>query len=620
MGRKARDKRDKQDRQRPFETADAPQPSPAVEAGAVAHRAQARMVLPRKAGAWALGLAVAAVLCYLNSLDTPFLLDDPINIAKNPVIQRPLSPARLLLDPRAAITISLRLNYVSGALAVAGYHALNIAAHVVAGWLLFALAFVTLRLPVFENRPARVAEPLAATIAAVFLLHPMQTESATYIIQRAEIFVSAAMMAALLAFVAFDAAATRSRRAGSLAFLAAACVAGTYSKPSFAVLPALLLLYDLCFLSRGRLDAIGRKWQAYAIAAAAAAWTFVLSHHSGSFADKTAGFEIEGLGPWTYLSAQPGVILTYLRVALWPDALCFDCGYKGAWPVVGSWFAGGIAVPAGILAALSVAALASWKSYPLATFAVFGSAVALAPTSSFVPLSDVYVEHRMYLPIGLIALALVPAAFDATGVLAARAGLSAAMVRGMRRALAVAVLAVLALLTVQRNRVFADPLALLLDTVGKAPQNERAQYNLANEYKRRGEQDKAIERYNEAIRIAPHVVRSYMNLGGIYLAQQRYEEALQVFLAGTRNVPGVAMAHRNVAVAYARLGRYGESLEAAERSLALEPDNANGHSLKAQALDQLDRRAEAIAAYEKVLQLAPGQADVKKRLEQLKGG
>jgi len=573
--------------------------------------------MPRNAGVWAAGLAAAVALCYLNSLRTPFLLDDPINIAKNPIIQNPLSLTHLLLDPRAAITVSLRLNYAASALDVTSYHLLNIAAHIVAGWLLFALATMTLRLPVFEERYENVAEPLAATIAAIFLLHPVQIESATYIIQRAEIFVGAALVAALVALVAADAAVSGSRR-GALLLLTAACVVGAYSKPSFAVAPVLLLVYDVCFLARGRIDAIRRKWPAYAIATAAALWTFVLSKHSGSFSDKTAGFSIEGIDPWQYFSAQFGVIVAYLRVVLWPNALCFDCGYKGAWPVAGSML-DGVALPAGILAALALAALALWRSYPLATFAVIGSAVALAPTSSFVPLSDFYVEHRMYLPVAFMALALVPAVFDGTAALAARAGLSDAAARGMRRTLAVLVLVALALLTVQRNNVFADPMRLLLDTTARAPQNERAQYNLANEYKRRGEQDKAIERYKEAIRIAPHVVRSYMNLGGIYLVQQRYEEALQVFLDGSRNVPGVAMAHRNVAVACARLGRNQESLEAAQRSLDLEPANTNGHSLKAEALEQLGRRDEAIAEYEKVLELAPGQPEVTKRLERLRG-
>jgi len=610
MGRKARDKKD-----RPRFT-DAAGPAPAPRTAAVTARPRVSVALPERAGLWAIGLAVLAAACYLNALDVPFLLDDPINIAKNPTIQKPLSLAALLLDQRAVVTASLRINYASSALAVASYHLLNLGAHIVAGWLLFALAYITLRLPLFETRYARAAEPLAAAVAALFLLHPMQTESVTYIIQRSEIFVSAALVAALLGFVAIDA---DEPRPGPLAFLTAACLLGAYSKPSFAVVPALLLLYDCCFLSRGRLDEIKRRWPAYAIAVAAAAWTFVLSSASGSFEARTAGFSIEGIDPLQYASAQLGVVLTYLRLALWPNALCFDCGYQGPWPVLASALGNGVVVPAAVLASIAAGALALWRSYPLATFAVLGSAVALAPTSTLVPLADFYVEHRMYLAIGLLALALVPALFDATAALAARFGLSTIVLQGTRRVLAAVVLTALALLTVARNQVFADPLRLLLDTVAKAPQSERTQYNLANEYKRRGQQDEAIQRYKEAIRIAPHVARAYMNLGSIYLEQQRNEEAMQIFLAGSQNVPGMAMTHRNLAVAYARLGRHADSLAAAQRSLSIDPNNVNGHNLTAQAFDSLGRRQEAIAEYEKVLELDPGQAATKKRLEQLRG-
>ncbi|MBI5504557.1 MAG: tetratricopeptide repeat protein [Deltaproteobacteria bacterium] len=608
MGRKARDKKD-----RP-RFVDAAQPAQAPHAAVRAARTRNLVALPEKAGLWAIALAILAAVCYLNALDTPFLLDDPINIGKNPVIQRPLSLAHLLLDQRAVVTASLRINYASSALAVASYHLLNLSAHILAGWLLFALAYVTLRLPVFETRYARAAEPLAATIAAVFLLHPVQTESVTYIIQRSEIFVSAALVAALLGFIAIDA---KARRPGPLGFFAAACLIGAYSKPSFAVAPALLLLYDLCFLSRGRIAGLRDRWPAYAIAAGAAAWTFVLTTTAGSFEARTAGFSIEGIDPLQYFRAQIGVVVIYLRVLLWPSSLCFDCGYQGPWPVLASALGNSVALPAAILGALGAAALALWRFYPLATFAVIGSALALAPTSTFVPLADFYVEHRIYLAIGLVALALVPAVFDLSGALATRTGLSSGALRGTRRALAGIVLAALAMLTVARNQVFADPLRLLLDTVSKAPQSERTQYNLANEYKRRGEQDKAIERYKEAIRLSPHVARSYMNLGGIYLDQQRNEEAMEIFLAGSQNVPKMAMTHRNLAVAYARLGRYADSLAAAQRSLTVEPNNATGHNVTAQAFDQLNRRAEAIAEYEKVLELEPGHTEAKKRLQTL---
>src|SRR5205085_7149095 len=172
-------------------------------------------------------LWIATAATYLGSLGTPFLLDDPINITKNPQIELPLRLASLLQDSRATVTASLRLNYLLGGFSVAGYHVLNIVAHAIAGTLLFLLARATLALPALGRRSDRTADAIAAVIALVFLLHPMQTESVTYVIQRAEIFVSAALIASLFAFARMREGADRR----SLAALSIACIAGIYSKP-----------------------------------------------------------------------------------------------------------------------------------------------------------------------------------------------------------------------------------------------------------------------------------------------------------------------------------------------------------------------------------------------------
>ena len=42
-----------------------------------------------------------------------------------------------------------------------------------------------------------------------------------------------------------------------------------------------------------------------------------------SFHADTTGLGVERFTPWTYLATEPGVLITYLRLAIWPDALCF---------------------------------------------------------------------------------------------------------------------------------------------------------------------------------------------------------------------------------------------------------------------------------------------------------
>jgi len=564
---------------------------------------------------WLAALAAATAAAYAGSLDTPFLLDDPINITKNPDIERPLAIGRLLADPRAVVTASLRFNWLAGGFDVTGYHVVNLAAHVVAGYLVFALARLTLRLDVFAGRYSRSAEALAAAAAAIFLLHPMQTESVTYVIQRAEIFAAAGLLGALVAFAASRDGVTRA----TAALFAVSCVLGTYSKPSFAVVPALLLVYDACFFWRGRAEDLWRRGAAYAAATAAAIATFALTRASGSFSASTAGFEIEGITPVDYLSAQFGVVVHYLRVALWPDRLCFDCGYRGPWPVVDGPLGDSVIVPAAILFTLAALAAGVRRKQPLLPFAVFGSAVALIPTSSVVPLADFYVEHRMYLPIAFVAMALAAGFHDATAVLASRLAVAARPLALLRWSCALAVVVALGAATAARNEVLGDPVALMEDALAQAPQNERVHYNLANAYKRMGRPDEAIPHYEAAIRLLPNVVRSYQNLGSLYLEQGKPEEALRVYTAGAEAKPEVAIAHRNVATALLRLGRAEEALARARTALRLEPGNTNGHRLAGDALLALGRSSEAAAMWREGLAARPGDATLKERLGKLEG-
>jgi protein O-mannosyl-transferase len=623
MGRKARDKKARVSTV-PAVVAGAP----AAPEGEIAARRPPQPPMPRRPrerlldAGWPLvmlGLVAVTVVTYLGGLDTPFLLDDPINITKNPKLQQPLGLLALLRDPRAVVTASLHANWALGRDSVTGYHALNVAAHALAACLVFALAQVTLALPVLGGRYRRTGPWLATVIALVFALHPIQTESVTYVIQRSEVFAGAALVASLLAFATMREDASR----GALAALAAACALGTYSKPSFVVVPALLAAYDLCFLARGSLGEMRRRWPAYAIAAAAAACTLALTTQTGALDAKgpnsTAGFDMEGITPAGYLAAQPGIIVQYLRVSLWPASLCFDCGYRGPWPVLSTFLGDSVAIPVAILAALAAAAAAAWKRHPLLSFAVLGSAIVLSPTSSFLPLADFYVEHRMYLPLAFVAMALVPAASDGLGALASRFSLPEGAERLLQGAAAATVLVALAVLTMARNHLLGDPIALMEDALRQAPQNERVHYNLANALRRVNRADEALPHYEEAIRLQPHVVRSYENLGSMYLEQGRLDDALRVFVAGAEAKPDAAMAHRNVANCYLRMGRSEEALASAETALKLEPNNPNGRRIAGDALLQMGKRSEAIAAYRKGLAVSPGDKTLKERLEKAEG-
>ncbi len=245
-----------------------------------------------------------------------------------------------------------------------------------------------------------------------------------------------------------------------------------------------------------------------------------------------------------------------------------------------------VLLPALLLAGIGAGAWLARKRYPLATFCVWGSAIVLVPTSSIVPLADVYVEHRMYLPIALLALHFVVVVFDVSSLAVSRKMVSSGAARVARYVGAVVLCTLFTGLTAARNHVYADSLRLWQDTVAKAPENKRAQYHLATNYRKLGEYGKALEHYDAAIRRGLRLSGAYVSLGNEYLRAGRAAEAAAAFESARLLVPGSPLVHRNLATAYSLLGKQAKALAAAERAVALAPSNLRGRKL----LEELQRR------------------------------
>src|SRR5688572_22685515 len=149
---------------------------------------------------WCLALiVVAALAAYHNSFNGPFVFDDASSIVTNPTIRRLWPLSETLAGPTTNVTaqgrpllnLSLALNHAISGTEVRGYHALNFLIHSFAGLTLFGLVRRTLleRHPVGQptaNRFPRNPTWVALAISVLWTVHPLQTESVTYIIQRAE--------------------------------------------------------------------------------------------------------------------------------------------------------------------------------------------------------------------------------------------------------------------------------------------------------------------------------------------------------------------------------------------------------------------------------------------------
>jgi len=265
---------------------------------------------------------------------------------------------------------------------------------------------------------------------------------------------------------------------------------------------------------------------------------------------------------------------------------------------------------------------------PAAAFFGLWGLIALCPESTLIPIADIAVEYRLYLPsAGFIACAVI---------------VLGEAIRSRRAAAALAVIVMLSMsgLTWSRNRVWADDLSLWGDTVSKSPASARARlnygaalmdagryaeavaefrdalarsdrrhdnfgigydrqllHNLRLCYDKTGDMDGAAAVFTVAARRYPlssdDAQFAYGQLGELLLEKGRYRDAARVFeeaLAGASRDPRLNF---KLGAAYLGLARYREAAERLETADPSYPDSFELHDGLARAYANTGRAAES---------------------------
>ena len=319
-------------------------------------------LLERQRASWSvvLSLALVAVIgvyAYAGSFRGLFVLDERTAMIENPNIRSLrtafTAPPGVGLGGRPVVSLSFALNY---ALAPAqgrdaftppppgyppeatdlfyrnlrGYHATNLAVHVLTALAIFGITRRTLGGERLRGTFGFAATSLAFVIAAVWVAHPLTTGSVTYVAQRVESLMGLFYAATLyFAIRALDGPRTWLWPAAAVV----ACALGMGTKEVMVSAPIMVALYDWVFMSAeaGGFAAIWRRrWRLYA--GLAATWILLAVLVASVSRSASVGFYLQGWTPWLYLQTQAGVIVYYLRLVFvpWPMVLDYE------WPAVRS--------------------------------------------------------------------------------------------------------------------------------------------------------------------------------------------------------------------------------------------------------------------------------------------
>lgn len=545
------------------------------------------------ARAGAVGVLMAccavAVWAYRPGMSGGFYFDDEQNIVDAvalhwsglsvDAVRTALTDAQLPRRPVA--NLSFALNHLWAGLDPGPYHWTNLVIHLAVG---LTVAWICL---VYLSRATRAPPSdawtwlLAAMVAGLFLLHPINIQATTYVVQRM------AALSALFTFLSFGLymlARGGSRRRPALFLASGVCwLLALGSKETAAALPVAVLIYEWCLHReawRARLEGWGRaRWLLpVLLAVVGAIGVLAVIYQSpdlASWNETLTGRDFSGA---ERVLTQSRVQFFYLGLMLWPTParlnlehdFAVSTGLFTPWSTAAALGGWAVVVTVGLWLARRRPAL----GFPVLAYLAFHTL-----ESGPINLEMVF-EHRMYLPLGFLCL----------GLATAGAALHGRTARSLTVVVALALLVPLALATEERNRTWGDTLTFLRDCAAKSPAKFRPHYNLGTE----------------------------LGYGGDFTGA---EAALRRALVLK---PDNSLAHNQLANVLLLTGRGGEALRHYEQAVEFDPQNVEALYNLARQMDARGLSERALPLYRRFLELAgprfgPQREWVKARIKRREG-
>jgi tetratricopeptide (TPR) repeat protein len=580
------------------------------------------MTFAKSSGLTLMAILLAAFLTYSPALEAPFLFDDGVDIVGNAnltgwSILFPSSDSGPVAG-RPLLNLSFAADHALFDFTPWFYRVENILIHALCAWLIYLIVGNTLTR--MKGWWSKFVVEIAGLSALLWLVHPLQTESVTYISQRAE---SLAILFYLLAWYGL----VRGTRAW-LTTSAISLLLGVMVKETVATAPLLFFLYDVIFLSGKMAISWKKRWGYYLMLLPSWVVVGILiagGHHRGG----TVGFGL-GVSSLDYALTQIHALPCYLLLCFVPWPLCLDYG-NALYTTLGQLWPFAIA----LLTMIGAAGWLWWRDRRLGFLAVMFF-LPLAPSSSIVPLAiQTMAEHRLYLSLSALCILAVLWAYRYLGSKAIWPLLIAGIVFGV--------------LTVNRNFLYTDPVALWEQTVAQSPAPGRAENNLGDALLKAGRISEAVVLFRKSLNTDPNKIEAEQNLAAALLQSQDYDGAVPYLLDVAKIHPNDPSPYYQLGEAYLALERGAEAeswlrkaMTAGYKPLAPvwaglgnalqlqgDVDAALPALLKAEELDPQDaavhyniagiywnkRQAnEAEAEYQKVLDLTPHDAQARNNL------
>lgn len=569
-----------------------------------------------------LAIVVVGLIVYSNTTHSSFHFDD-YAFTEEPLIKDLRNVPQFFqenavsLPSRGLVTTSLAINYYFSGQSVEGYHWTNIFIHLLNSMLVYFLVLTTLNQniscgnwigPDTGNHRVHI---LALFVALFFVASPVHTHSVTYICKRYAPMASFFYLLTLILFIkaiAGPGIRTYLYAASLLSFLCA-----IWSKETAYTAPVIIFLYYQCFIADDlRSPGKGLRLILPYVALAAISFYFGMPLSEEKLMTKW--------GRWEYLLTQSNVLIEYIKLLSLPlpNRLNVDLDLNLAETL---WEFPTIISAVSIVMILVTAVLFLDRAR-LAAFCVLWFFIILAPTSSIIPLPEIIVSYRLYLPGLAFYILLVIGIHKAFCYIGERKGFDLRRMWQVELVVFTGIVIFYMTCAYEHNKVWKTELSLWGDAAKKSPNKVRPHYNLGCFYEKEGRvieawkqfmickvihlkkrrmsdrelissskacnnlgviykdaglYDMAIPILKEAIKIYPKNANAHYNLGNIYLSDGNIEAAEVEHRLATIIDPKHPLAYGSLGAVYELKGMPDEAIKAFTNAVTVNPENATAH-------------------------------------------
>lgn len=524
---------------------------------------------------------ILGLIVYFNTLYYPFHYDDfgvaiETNIIEDGLFEFWLNKSGIF-SHRLFLLFSFELNYHLGGGGVVGYHAVNIAFHILNSILIYLILINILKHDYSfkayrktSNREIKLKSvPFFSSL--IFALHPLNTETVTFISSRSSGMCTFFFLLSFYFFIRGMQGLSNQEIAKSktvvyfssslLAFLA-----GLGTKEIIATLPAIVVLYLYYFANKERNVFIFLskfKGLLMSVALPIVGYLAYRKIISGAIftAQADAGASIYGRY-YYFLTEIKVIIFYYLKLFIFPINLNIFPMMRASTSIFEPVLIISLLI---ILVLVTIGIALNWKERSveskMISFSILWFFITLLPSSSFIPLMDPIAEHRSYLPV--VGASIFSGTLFSVFI---SSSLVSTQLKHFKILPIVFILLLFSMLNIQRNFVWKDGHTLWTDSAQKTPEYARPHINLGLEFNKRGLNDLAVKEFQKAVDLFPENSESHYGLGKVYFDLGRFKDALSEFVLAVQYDRDSFKSIFALANSYSKTGEYDKAVDAYKKA------------------------------------------------------